>query len=166
MIPEGIDVFGRRALVTAAPFMLVRGEEHPMNVPGLEIGAEVAIVGEAPINQVGINHLDVIPRDGERRHLYTVHRDCLTLVAPNSAPAAPIGPEVAAHVLWHYRQLGYPPGSFVSELIRTIAGADPSNRRLLARGFPAYVRAVRIAADDLDGIDRLRAVIQTRVPLA
>ena len=72
---------------------------------------------------------------------------------------------MAAHVLWHYRQIGYPPGSFVSSLIKTIAGADPGNRRLLARGFPDYVRAVAMATEDPSGIDLLRRVLETRKPL-
>lgn len=157
MIPEGVDTFGRRALVTTAPYVLVAGNPYSVNVPGLEIGVEVAVVGDEGEN------VRVLVRGLERAD--TVHRDCLTLVGYAPTPAAPVGPEVAAHVLWHYRQLGYPPGSFVSELIRTIAAADPGNRRLLARAFPDYVRAVTMAADDLDGIDRLRNVMTNRLPL-
>lgn len=157
MIPEEADVFGRRALVTAAPFVdYGDGPETPPRAPS--IGTEVAIVGED-----WRGHLPVVDR--EHGDFWKLHRDCLTLVPPQSTPPAPIGPEVAAHVLWHYRQLGYPPGSFTSELIRAIAGADPGNRRLLARAFPDYVRAVSIAADDPGGIDRLRQVMQTRKPL-
>ena len=158
MIPEGVDVFGRRALVTAAPYLTDNGEMRLVREDGIEIGAEVAIVDEDEEN------LRVVGRGALGRSA-SVHRDCLTIVSPQATPPAPIGPEVAAHVLWHYRQLGYPPGSFTSELIRAIAGADPGNRRLLARAFPDYVRAVSIAADDPGGIDRLRQVMQTRKPL-
>ena len=159
MIPEGVDVFGRRALVTAAPYFVTEPGGAP--VPSRrapQVGEEVAIVGAD-----GPSHLEVVGREVDESTL--VHRDCLTLVPPQPVPLDPIGPEVAAHVLWHYRQLGYPPGSFVTNLIRTIAGADPGNRRLLARAFPAYVRAVSLAADHLDGIDRLRQVLLTRVPI-
>lgn len=157
MIPEGADVFGRRALVTAAPFSWWSGERWWDGGHGLKIGDEVAVVRRSSDNMVVMGETAAAPA--------TVAADCLTLVPPQPVPGAPIGPEVAAHVLWHYRQLGYPPGSFTSDLIRAIAGADPGNRRLLARAFPDYVRAVSLAADDPGGIDRLRQVMQTRKPL-
>src|SRR5699024_12533452 len=72
--------------------------------------------------------------------------------------------DLAAHVLWHYRQIGYPPGGFVSRLIAAFAGADPGNRRLLSRGFPEYGRAMSIIMDDIDGVERLRRVMETRRP--
>lgn len=158
MIPEGADVFGRRAIVTAAPYLTDNGEMRLVREDSIEIGTEVAIIDEDEEN------LRVVGR-GTLSRAASVHRDCLTLVPPQPVPLDPIGPEVAAHVLWHYRQLGYPPGSFTSDLIRAIAGADPGNRRLLARAFPAYVRAVSLAADDPGGIDRLRQVLLTRVPI-
>lgn len=158
MISEGVDVFGRRALVTAAPYLIDNGEMRLVREDGIDIGAEVAIVDEDEEN------LRVVGRDSIGRAA-SVHRDCLTLVDLAPTPPSPIGPEVAAHVLWHYRQLGYPPGSFVSSLIKTIAVADPGNRRRLGRGFPEYVRAVSLATDEMDGIDALRRVIETRRPL-
>lgn len=157
MIPEGVDVFGRRAIVTAAPFSWWCGERWWDNGHVLEIGDEVAVVRRSSDNVIVMGQTAATPT--------IVAADCLTLVPPQPVPLDPIGPEVAAHVLWHYRQLGYPPGSFTSDLIRTIAGADPGNRRLLARAFPAYVRAVSLAADDPGGIDRLRQVLITRVPI-
>lgn len=156
MIPEDADVLGRRALVTAAPFSWSSGEWFDRGI-GLEIGDEVATISRRGDN---------VRVSTEYGSTTTVAADCLTLVPPQPIPAAPIEPEVAAHVLWHYRQLGYPPGSFKADLIRTIAKADPGNRRLLARAFPDYVRAVSIAADDLDGTDRLLHVLRTRQPLA
>lgn len=156
MITQDGDLFARKALVTAAPFVREEdGEVRLAHAP--EIGEEVAILR----NQGG-DHLVVVDRRGD---VTRIHRDCLTLVPPQPVPDAPITPDVAAHVLWHYRQLGYPPGSFTSDLIRTIAKADPGNRRLLARAFPEYVRAVSLAADHLDGIDRLRQVLVTRVSI-
>lgn len=156
MIAEGTDVFGLRALVTTAPFV-VEGSRYLHN-HWPEVGAEVAIVDT---DEGG--HVWVVTRDSMSPG--RLHRDCLTIIPTMPAPAAPITPEVAAHVLWHYRQLGYPPGSFVSDLIRTIGSADQGNRRLLGRGFPAYVRAVNLAAEERDGIDRLRRVMETRTPL-
>ena len=149
-------MFARKALVTAAPFVRQEdGEALLAHAP--EIGEEVAVLGE---REGG--HVAVFDRRGD---VTRMHRDCLTLVPPQPTPHAPITPDVAAHVLWHYRQLGYPPGSFTSDLIRTIAGADTGNRRRLARAFPEYVRAVSLAADHLDGIDRLRQVLVTRVSI-
>ena len=156
MITEDGDMFARKALVTAAPFVRQEdGEALLAHAP--EIGEEVAVLGE---REGG--HVAVFDRRGDVARL---HRDCLTLVPPQPTPPAPVTPEVAAHVLWHYRQIGYPPGSFASALIKTIAGADSGNRRLLARGFPAYVRAVEIATETTSGIDTLRRVLETRRPL-
>ena len=157
MIPEGVDAFGLRALVTAAPYLVDSGEVRDVRADGIEIGAEVAVIDHDGEN------LRVVGRDGIGRAA-SVHRDCLTLIPTMPAPAAPITPEVAAHVLWHYRQIGYPPGSFASALIKTIAGADIGNRRLLARGFPDYVRAVEMATETVGGIDTLRRVLETRKP--
>lgn len=157
MIAEDVDAFGRRAIVTAAPYLVDSGEVRDVREDGIEIGAEVAVIDQDEEN------LRVVGRDSIGSAA-SVHRDCLTLIPTMPAPAAPITPEVAAHVLWHYRQLGYPPGAFASALIKTIAGADPGNRRLLARGFPAYVRAVEIATGDPSGIDTLRRVLETRKP--
>ena len=157
MIPEGVDAFGRRAIVTAAPYLVDSGEVRDVRENGIEIGAEVAIIDHDEEN------LRVVGRDSIGRAA-SVHRDCLTLVPLQPVPLAPITPEVAAHVLWHYRQIGYPPGSFTSALIRTIAGADSGNRRLLARGFPDYVRAVEMATETIGGIDTLRRVLETRKP--
>lgn len=161
MIPEDVDSFGRRALITAAPFVRIGDEVHTIDGQGLEVGAEVAVVDDGQPD----GDVFVVPRGEHSRAMHRLDRDCLTLVSVPMAPPAPIDPEVAAHVLWHYRQIGYPPGSFVSALIRTIAGADQGNRRLLARGFPAYVRAVELATEDVNGIDRLRRVMETRRPL-
>ena len=156
MIAQDGDLFARKALVTAAPF--VREEDgEALLAHSPRIGEEVAILGDQ-----GDDHIAVFDRHGDVTRL---HRDCLTLVPPPPTPPAPVTPDVAAHVLWHYRQLGYPPGSFTSALIRAIAGADPGNRLRLARAFPEYVRAVSLAADHLDGIDRLRQVLVTRVPI-
>ena len=156
MIAQEGDLFARKALVTAAPF--VRDEDGEVLLAHFpRIGEEVAILGD---REGG--HVAVFDRNSDVTRL---HRDCLTLAPPQPVPDAPIGPEVAAHVLWHYRQIGYPPGSFASALIRTIAGADSGNRRLLARGFPDYVRAVEIATETTSGIDTLRRVLETRRPL-
>lgn len=160
MIPEDVDAFGRRALITAAPFLRIGDEVHTIDGQGLEVGAEVAVVDDGQPD----GDVFVVPRGEHSRAMHRIDRDCLTLVSVQTAPPAPITPEVAAHVLWHYRQIGYPPGAFASALIKTIARADIGNRRLLARGFPAYVRAVEIAAETTSGIDTLRRVLETRKP--
>ena len=157
MIAQDGDLFARKALVTAAPFVREGDGEALLTHAPQQIGEEVAILGDRPGG-----HVAVFDRYGDVTRL---HRDCLTLVPPQPTPPAPITPDVAAHVLWHFRQLGYPPGSFISALIRAISGADPGNRLRLARGFPEYVRAVSLAADHLDGIDRLRQVLVTRVSI-
>ena len=159
MIPEGAQLWGRLALVTSAPFTHDDdGEAVPARF-GPKIGDEVVTVGREPESE----NVGVVDRHADG---WALHPDCLTLISRFDRPeAAPITPDVAAHVLWHYRQIGYPPGSFTSALIRTIAGADSGNRRLLARGFPDYVRAVELATEDLSGIDLLRRVLETRKPL-
>ena len=157
MIASGVELWGRLALVTSAPFTLADGEAVPSRF-GPQIGDEVATIGWEPESE----NVGVVDRHADG---WALHPDCLTLISRYGRPeVAPITPDVAAHVLWHYRQIGYPPGSFVSALIKTIAGADIGNRRLLARGFPDYVRAVELAAETVGGIDTLRRVLETRKP--
>ena len=71
-----------------------------------------------------------------------------------------ISPEVAAHTLYHFRGEGYPPGSFTEALLVAFSRADSSNRALLGLGFPDYYKAISLAQDHLDGIDKLRAIFK------
>lgn len=63
--------------------------------------------------------------------------------------------QVLQHVLHHFNLaagLGVEPGGgFTQDLLTLICRADPFNRNRLERGFPAYVFAVRLIQDDLDG---------------
>lgn len=72
--------------------------------------------------------------------------------------AADAARDVAAHVLWHYGESGHRPGSFTVALLSAIASADPTNRRLLALGFPHYVAACDLAEREPDGIEQLRRI--------
>lgn len=67
----------------------------------------------------------------------------------------------AAHVLYAFGSGGFRAGDFTICLIEAIQRADPENQAKLAQGFPGYVTAVRWAMNDLDGIDKLRAVAGT-----
>lgn len=73
-------------------------------------------------------------------------------------PDPQITPEVANHVLAHFGEGGYQPGSFYQDLILLIARADPTRRRRLALGEPAYVLAVSLAQNSADGVATLRAI--------
>lgn len=72
-----------------------------------------------------------------------------------------ITPQIAGHVLWHFRREGYEPGSFVQTLIELIARADVPNRLALAREYGGYTEAVTLAQQLDDGIDRLREIFQS-----
>lgn len=158
MIPEGTDLWGRIALVTSSPTYTVGGEVLPLH-HGPRIGDEIVTVGRLDESD------DVAVVDGAGE-AWALSPDCLTIVSRfDRPPTPPISPEVASHVLWHYRQIGYPPGSFVSSLINALAGADQGNRALLARGFPDYARAVALATEHPQGIDMLRGVMVNRRPL-
>lgn len=41
----------------------------------------------------------------------------------------------------------------------TFAAADRNNRHLLGLGYPDYYIAMSMAMDDMDGIDKLRGVL-------
>lgn len=68
--------------------------------------------------------------------------------------------EVAAHVLFHFRGEGYPPGSFTEALLLAFARADSLNFMKLDMAFPDYGEAMRLAKEELDGIDKLRAIFK------
>lgn len=51
---------------------------------------------------------------------------------------SPITKEVAAHVLFHFRGEGYPPGSFTETLLLAFARADSRNFMKLDMAFPDY----------------------------
>lgn len=71
-----------------------------------------------------------------------------------------IGVTPAAQVLWWFdHSRGYRPGSFMENLIRAIASADPQNRARLALGFPEYVEAMNVAQNMPGGLDRLHDIV-------
>jgi hypothetical protein len=72
---------------------------------------------------------------------------------------ADITPEVAAHVLSHFgADGGYPASGFKTTLMLAIAQADSVNRDLLARGYPAYVKAFNLAQMTDGGTSTLQAI--------
>ena len=73
---------------------------------------------------------------------------------------SPITKEVAAHVLFHFRGEGFPPGSFIEALLLAFARADSQNFMALAMAFPDYGEAMHLAKEELDGIDKLRAIFK------
>lgn len=73
---------------------------------------------------------------------------------------SPITKEVAAHVLFHFRGEGYPPGSFTETLLLAFARADSRNFMKLDMAFPDYGEAMYLAKEELDGIDKLRAIFK------
>lgn len=79
-------------------------------------------------------------------------------VQPSTVPSSVITPQLAQHVLWHFSQGGYEPGTFTSLLLQTIGHADTENRERLRVSFPNHVRAFEMGANETYGIDRLRKI--------
>jgi len=73
----------------------------------------------------------------------------------------PVPPHVAAHVLHHFGDEGYPAGSFITDLIALMARADPGNLARLRLAFPDYGSAVWLAQHTDDGMAILREVLVT-----
>ena len=69
-----------------------------------------------------------------------------------------VTPTVARHTLYHFREGGYAPGSFVQSLLETIGRADPFNTAILSSGYPRYVAAMRLAREVDGGIDTLKRI--------
>ncbi|MFE7954430.1 hypothetical protein [Streptomyces sp. NPDC057413] len=70
-----------------------------------------------------------------------------------------ISQETARHVLWHYGQDGgFRPGSFTQLLMQTIAAADVVHTARLRVIYPELIDAMNQAANEADGIARLKAV--------
>ncbi len=65
--------------------------------------------------------------------------------------------EVAAHVLWHENQGGYPAGSFTTKLLAAWANADYENAARLAAGWPEYAAALNMLGTP-GGVKQLRAL--------
>ena len=65
--------------------------------------------------------------------------------------------DVAANVLWHFGQGGYPSGAFTATLLEAWGKADPTNSALLGRAFPGLGHALELA-NLPGGIDRLKEI--------
>jgi len=65
---------------------------------------------------------------------------------------------IASIVLNHFRSEGYRPSTGEGKVIAAIAGVDYDVQEAFACGFPALVKAVRIAQCDRDGIETLREI--------
>lgn len=67
--------------------------------------------------------------------------------------------ETASHVLWVFGQPGgYRPGDYTHDLLTLLSRSDVRNTARFATAFPVEAEAVRMAKDDEDGIERLRAI--------
>lgn len=74
-------------------------------------------------------------------------------------PATPqITFELANHVLWHFSQGGFRPGSFTEHLLLAFATADPMRRAQLMEAFPAHGWAMHLAQNTEGGIEQLRGI--------
>ena len=69
-----------------------------------------------------------------------------------------IDTQTAQHVLWHFGQGGYEPGSFTKHLLLAIGTADPANQTRLSLGFPGYVAAMQLAQTSDTGIATLQTI--------
>lgn len=78
---------------------------------------------------------------------------------PDLPASSEIPVEVAAHVLSHFGQGGWPPSGFKTTLMLAIAQADIVNRNRLALGFPEYVAAFNLAQLTDDGTATLQAIV-------
>lgn len=86
------------------------------------------------------------------------------MTTPHPPAPPPIGPEVARHVLWHFREPGgIEPGSFTRLLVAAMAAADPRNLRRFAPGFPDYTAAMTLAQSDPAGIPALQDLAGVRL---
>lgn len=67
--------------------------------------------------------------------------------------------EIANHVLNFFRGgEGYPPGSFVSDLLTALSHADLENKARLAAGYPDYVEFFRLAQEKPGGLEEVRQI--------
>lgn len=66
--------------------------------------------------------------------------------------------DLARNVLHYFGQPGgYPPGSFISNMLRAYQGADPGNKARIRLGFPELADTMDLVLDNMDGIDQLQA---------
>jgi hypothetical protein len=79
-----------------------------------------------------------------------------------STSAIEVSRSVASHVLWFFsadwKAGATEPGAFTRALLNTLTRADPQNRALLARAYPGYVEAMRMAQEDEQGLAMLSAI--------
>ncbi len=67
--------------------------------------------------------------------------------------------EEAAYVLHYYdHRKGWQGGSFATALIHAFTKADQENTVRLAKGFPGYYEAMRLARYERDGLDILESI--------
>ena len=74
-------------------------------------------------------------------------------------PVQDISPQAARHVLFEFGYGGGDrPGGFTTALIRAASLADSLNLDRLEHAFPSLIGAYRVAAKELDGVERLHAI--------
>ena len=69
--------------------------------------------------------------------------------------------DIANHILWHFNEGGFRPGSFTQRLMEAFAAADVMQNARLASAYPGYGAAFDAAQNTSDGIDRLRAIAKS-----
>lgn len=70
-----------------------------------------------------------------------------------------ITPEIARHVLWHFKAAGaWEPGDLTKLLLQMLQRADVDNRGRLARVYPGYAQAVALIDSSLDGVEVLQQI--------
>ncbi|MGW2837360.1 hypothetical protein ACWCWD_06565 [Streptomyces sp. NPDC001493] len=70
-----------------------------------------------------------------------------------------IGTETARHVLWHFGyDGGMQPGTYASQLMRTIGAADRVHTEILRTVYPELVSAIELAQNDKHDIAKLQQI--------
>lgn len=167
MIEENIEIGalrGHQALVTTAPWLALVEDGELVQANGVRLhegmtGELVQIVDDEGLREGDYGNLIVWVYSARDSRL--IHRNCLTITsAPKPAPKIVIPPDVAAHVLFPFKGIGYRAGSFINALIEALVRADATNRTRLGLAYPEYAEAVRLAKDEWTGIDQLKRIMR------
>lgn len=86
-----------------------------------------------------------------------------TLKEPEVPDSTHIPTEIANHVLFHFGQGGYQPGSFTTHLLCAFAASDEENFFRLAAAYPEYGAAVAAIQYDPDGVQQLQQIAAGQV---